>query len=108
MLSMSGDVRKVVLMARRLSIAVILLLGYLYYSLSGGGAALAAIGLVSFTGVVQVLPALIGGIFWRGATRLGALWGVGTGFGIWLYTLFIPSLGLDLGFLLQLDAAGSV
>ena len=106
MLSMSGDVRKVVLMARRLSIAVILLLGYLYYSLSGGGAALAAIGLVSFTGVVQVLPALIGGIFWRGATRLGALWGVGTGFGIWLYTLFIPSLGLDLGFLLQLMQLG--
>ena len=64
----SGDVRYVILLSRRLSIAGVLLLGYFYYRFSGGGTALAAIGLVSFSGAVQVLPALIGGIFWRGAT----------------------------------------
>ncbi len=101
-LSMSGDVRKVILTSRCLSSAVILLLGHPYYSLLGRGSALIVIDLVSFAGVVQVLPALIGGIFWRGATRLRALWGGGKGFGIWLYILFISSLGLDLGFLLQL------
>ncbi len=58
----------------------VLALGYLYYRLSGGGAALAAIGLISFAGVAQVLPALLGGIFWRGATRIGAAAGLVTGF----------------------------
>ena len=65
------DVRDVVILSRRLSIIGLLLLGYIYYRLSGGGAALASIGLVAFIGVSQVLPALIGGIFWRGATRVG-------------------------------------
>ena len=91
--SVSGDVRHVVLLSRRLSIAGVVALGYLYYSLSGGGTALATIGLVSFAGVAQVLPVMLGGIFWRGATRIGALAGLTCGFVIWLYTLFLPSIG---------------
>ncbi|SEM51853.1 hypothetical protein SAMN04488003_101396 [Loktanella fryxellensis] len=93
--TMSGDVRRVVLLARRLSIGGVLALGYLYFWLSGGGTALAAIGLVSFSGVVQVLPAMMGGIFWRGATRTGAILGLVAGFGVWVWCLFLPSFGLD-------------
>ena len=92
----SGDVRHVVLLARRFSIAGVLALGYLYYSFSGGGAALASIGLISFAGVAQFLPPLMGGIFWRGATRVGALTGLCVGFLIWLYTLLLPSFGPSL------------
>ncbi len=91
----SGDVRHVVITARRLSIGGVLALGYLYYRVSGGGTALAAIGLVSFAGVAQFLPALMGGIFWRGATRIGALAGLSTGFLVWCYCLFLPSFGPD-------------
>ncbi|WP_425102210.1 ATP-binding protein [Tropicibacter sp. S64] len=91
--SVSGDVRNVVLLSRRLSIAGVLALGYLYYSLSGGGEALSVIGLISFTGVAQVLPAMLGGIFWRGATRNGALAGLTVGFAVWVYTLYLPSFG---------------
>jgi len=89
----SGDVRRVLVISRRLSIAGVLALGYLYYRLSGGGTALAAIGLVSFSGAVQVLPAMLGGIFWRGATRVGAALGLITGLVVWCWTLFLPSLG---------------
>ena len=89
----TGDVRRLVLHARRFSIAGVLGLGYLYYSLSGGSAALAAIGLISFAGVAQMLPAMLGAIFWRGATRVGATAGLCIGFGIWAYTLFLPSFG---------------
>ncbi|SMO84895.1 hypothetical protein SAMN06265173_11768 [Thalassovita litoralis] len=92
----SGDVRHVVLLARRLSIAGVLALGYLYYRFSGGGAALAAIGLISFAGVAQFLPPLMGGIFWRGATRIGALLGLFVGFVIWVYSLLLPSFGPSL------------
>ncbi len=88
-----GDVRGLVLMSRRLSIAAVLALGYLYYSFSGGSAALAAIGLIAFVGAAQSLPAMIGGIFWRGATRVGAAAGILTGFAVWLYALFLPSFG---------------
>ncbi|MGJ8624089.1 MAG: ATP-binding protein [Yoonia sp.] len=91
----SGDVRKVILRARRISIAAILVLGFIYYRTSGGGTALAAIGLISFTGVVQILPAMLGGIFWRAATRVGAAAGLLTGLTVWLWTLFLPSFGVD-------------
>lgn len=91
----SGDVRNVVLLARRLSIVGVLFLGYLYYRVSGGSTALAAIGLISFSGVAQFLPALIGGIFWRGANRFGALAGLLTGGVVWLWCLFLPSFGPD-------------
>ncbi len=91
--SVSGDVRNIVLMARRVSIAVIMALGYFYYSLSGGGAALASIGLIAFAGISQILPALVGGLFWRGATRTGALVGLSVGFVLWIYTLLLPGMG---------------
>ncbi|MGR3698909.1 MAG: ATP-binding protein [Roseovarius sp.] len=89
----SGDVRHVALLARRLSIAGVVLLGYVYFRLSGGGTALAAIGLIAFAGVAQFMPALMGGLFWRGATRTGALAGLIVGAVVWIYCLFLPSFG---------------
>ncbi len=91
----SGDVRSLLLTTRRISIAFILGLGFLYFRLSGGSDALAAIGLIAFAGVAQFLPSLLGGIFWRGATRTGALAGLSAGFLLWAYTLFLPSFGSD-------------
>ncbi len=95
----SGDVRYVALASRRAAIGLVLALGYLYFLLTGGSGALASIGLISFAGVAQLLPSLIGGIYWRGATRAGALTGIGIGFTIWAYTLFLPSF--EGGFLLS-------
>ena len=94
--SVSGDVRQVILLARRLSIAAIMTLGYFYYRLSGGGIALASIGLIAFAGISQILPALVGGLFWRGATRMGALAGLTVGFSLWLYTSLLPGVGSGL------------
>ncbi len=94
----AGDVRGLALTARRVSIIGVIGLGYAYFSVSGGGAALAAIGLIAFVGVAQFLPALLGGIFWRGATRVGALAGLIVGFAVWMYALFLPSFGPDVVF----------
>ncbi|MFC7704032.1 ATP-binding protein [Plastorhodobacter daqingensis] len=101
-----GDVRRVVLRARRFSIAGVLALGYAYFRITGGSEALASIGLIAFLGLAQVLPALLGGIFWRGATRIGAAAGLLVGFAIWLYTLFLPSFGPDVVFSAALLAEG--
>ena len=89
----TGDVRGLVLASRRLSIIGVLSMGYIYYRLSGGSEALASIGLIAFVGAAQVLPVLLGGIFWRGATHVGATTGLLIGFAIWGYTLFLPSVG---------------
>ncbi|MBN2629571.1 MAG: sodium:solute symporter [Rhodobacteraceae bacterium] len=103
---MSGDVRRLVLLARRISIAVVLGLGYAYYRKSGGSATLAAIGLIAFAGVAQFLPAMVFGLFWRGATRVGAVMGLSIGFVIWAYTLFLPSFGPDAVIPAQVFAEG--
>jgi Na+/proline symporter len=91
----SDDVRTVLIRSRRISIACIIGFGYLYFILTGGTSALASIGLIAFLGVSQVLPALIGALFWRNATRKGAIWSISTGFLIWAYTSFLPSFGGD-------------
>ena len=105
--AVSGDLRRIVLLARRCSIAAVLALGYGYYRLSGGSAALAAIGLISFAGVAQFLPAMLGGIFWRGATRVGAAAGLSIGFVTWAYTMFLPSFGPDGAISAQVFADGA-
>jgi signal transduction histidine kinase len=91
--ALSGDLRGGVLLARRLSIVGVLALGLAYYRISGGSSALAAIGLIAFAGMAQVLPALLGGIFWRGGTKQGAMAGLIIGFVVWGFTLFLPSFG---------------
>jgi hypothetical protein len=89
---MSGDMRLVALTARRLSIVGVLFLGLAYYRLSGGADALSDIGLIAFLGVAQILPALLGGILWRGATLVGAALGIGAGFAIWAWLLLLPNV----------------
>ncbi|WEX10643.1 sensor histidine kinase [Chelativorans sp. AA-79] len=92
--SESGQaMRGFILGARRLSIVFIVFLGFIYFRLSDTTGALASIGLISFCGVAQFLPGLVGGLTWRRATHGGALAGLSAGFLLWSYTLFLPSLG---------------
>ncbi len=86
------DLTGLLLAVRRISIMVILSLGFLYYRVGARSDALAAIGLISFAGAAQFVPAMIGGIYWRGATERGALVGLLAGFAIWAYTLLVPSI----------------
>ena len=92
-LGAGGEIRHFLLTSRRISICFILLLGFLYFRLSGESDALAAIGLISFAGVVQVLPSLIAGLCWRHANANGAFAGLLAGALLWAYTLFLPSFG---------------
>ncbi|MEF8749101.1 MAG: sensor histidine kinase [Candidatus Accumulibacter propinquus] len=85
------DLSGVLLSIRRGAIVLILLLGYLYFRLAGEAYALVAIGLISFSAVAQFAPAMIGGMYWRGGTRGGALAGLVAGFMVWAYTLLLPS-----------------
>ena len=87
-----GDLTRLLLLIRRVAIFAVLLLGYTYYRLIGESGPLAQIGLVSFAVVAQFLPAVIGGLFWKNATRTGALTGLLLGFLTWAYTMLVPLL----------------
>ena len=86
-----ADFSKTLLLVRRLSIIAILTLGYSYYHLTANANPLASIGLISFAGVAQFVPALVGGIYWQRGTRIGAMTGLSAGFVFWAYTLLVPS-----------------
>jgi Na+/proline symporter/nitrogen-specific signal transduction histidine kinase len=86
-----ADLSGLLLEIRRWAIVVILMLGYLYFRLAGEAYALVSIGLISFTAVAQFAPAVIGGLYWKGATRSGALAGLSAGFAVWIYALLLPS-----------------
>lgn len=88
----SRDLTRLLLNIRRAAIVLILLLGYAYYHLAGEAYALVSIGLISFAAVAQFAPALLGGMYWKGGTRQGAMAGLVLGFAMWAYTLMLPSL----------------
>ncbi|MCP5363764.1 MAG: histidine kinase [Hyphomicrobiales bacterium] len=90
-LSERKDLSKLLLGIRRAAIIGIILLAYLYFRLIGESYALVTIGLVSFAAAAQFGPALIGGIYWKGGSRRGALAGMLAGFFVWTYTLLLPS-----------------
>ncbi|MCF8149215.1 MAG: sensor histidine kinase [Burkholderiaceae bacterium] len=90
-LATRSDLSGLLLAIRRWAIAIILGLGYLYFRMAGEAYALVSIGLISFAAVAQFAPVVIGGLFWKGGTRDGALAGLTAGFVLWTYTLLLPS-----------------
>jgi len=91
-LAQRKDLSGILLTIRRIGIIFVLLMGYAYFHYAGEYYALVSIGLVSFAAVAQFAPSLLIGIFWKRGTRTGALLGLLAGFGVWFYTLFLPSL----------------
>lgn len=88
----SSDLTRLLLNIRRLAIVFLLLLSYLYFFLAGEAYALVSIGLISFAAVCQFAPAALGGMYWKGGTARGVLAGLVAGFGLWIYTLMLPSI----------------
>ena len=85
------DLSRVLLFIRRCSIVFVLLLGYLYYRFIGESYTLVTMGLISFAAAAQFSPAILFGIFWKDASRRGAICGLTAGFIVWFYTLLLPS-----------------
>ncbi len=86
------DYGRLVLRARRITIAAILAMAYGFYQLIGEFSSLANTGMLSFAAAAQFAPALIGGLYWKRGNRLGVIAGMNAGFAIWAYSLLMPTL----------------
>ena len=80
---------------RRIMIVVIMILGYVHYRETESLVNLVSVGMTSFVIVAQFAPATILGIYWKKASRQGALTGILTGFIISAALLFLPNLGIS-------------
>jgi len=86
-----GFLRRHLLRARWVAVALILLIGYWFERGIGESYTLVNMGMISFAAVLQFAPAILGGLFWRRGNKTGALLGLSAGFLTWAYTLLIPS-----------------
>jgi len=87
----SRDVSVHLLQTKRAVIFGVVFLGYAFKRSIGESHTLVATGLLSFSAMIQFVPAVLFGFCWKGRTRTGALAGIAAGFGIWIYTLLLPS-----------------
>ena len=88
----STGIDRQLLWVRRITIVMLALMAYAYHRASIGANGLAQHGLLAFAAVAQFAPALIGGLYWRGASRAGAFSGLFAGTIVWVYTLLLPAL----------------
>ncbi len=82
---------RLLLSLRRLSIIIVIFLGYAYYQIIGSTYMLVNIGLISFSAAAHLAPSLIGALYWRRGNLFGAAAGMIGGFSVWFYTLLLPS-----------------
>ncbi len=91
-LQRSVDIERRVLLVRRATILALALAAFTYHRHGIGQQSLAQHGLLAFAAVAQFAPALIGGLYWRGASRAGAYAGLLSGAAIWTWCLMLPAL----------------
>lgn len=80
------------LFLKRISIFLVIMLGYTYFKIIGDTFMLVNIGLISFSAAIQLAPSMIGAIYWKRGNAAGAIAGIIGGFTVWFYTLLLPSI----------------
>ena len=78
------------LMVRRLIIAALLFLAYLFYLGFGTTANLAGLGTLAFAAMAQFAPGLVLGMITRHGNKVGMVCGLLAGFTCWLVLLILP------------------
>ncbi len=85
------DLSQTLLRVRRISILLLTLAAVAYYRAIESGVPLASIGLLSFSAAAQFAPAMLIGIYWKRASRTGAIWGLSLGVTSWFIWQLLPS-----------------
>ena len=81
-----------ILWSKRIIIAAIIASGYLFYLVIELNQGLAGLGLISFVAAAQLLPGVLGLLFWNRGTQVGFLAGLTGGAVVWFALLIVPLL----------------
>jgi len=87
-----GDYSTLILRVRRLMILVVMALSWGYYRWFARNYELAETGLLAFALIIQLAPAVLGGLYWKRGHAWGVYAGVSVGFVLWFYCLMLPQL----------------
>ncbi len=88
----AADLTGVLLAVRRSAIVLLLALAWLYHRWIAQNDALASIGEIALAAVALFGPVMLAGLYWRRASRTGALASLAAGFIAWSWTLLLPTL----------------
>lgn len=91
----SKNYTTLILVIRRLVIGCLLLLAFIYQQQMTGSRSLASIGLIAFSLVIQLLPAIVGGLYWKKGHAHGVYAGMLVGLITWVLWIILP-LSTDL------------
>ena len=90
------DYGRTIRLVRRLIIALVLLLSYVYQQQLTSSRSLSSIGLIAFSLVIQLLPAIVGGLYWKRGHAHGVYAGLLMGLVSWALWLIIPLVNEDM------------
>ncbi|WP_026376753.1 PAS domain-containing hybrid sensor histidine kinase/response regulator [Aestuariibacter salexigens] len=82
-----------ILIIRRVIIGLILMLALLYQHQMANSRTLASIGLIAFSLVIQLIPAIVGGLYWKCGHAHGVYAGLLVGLISWVLFSILPMLG---------------
>ena len=89
---LAKDFTKIIPNLRRTALIGILVAAFAYQFVVSVHVDFAVMALVSAIAMMQLLPPLLGGLFWRRGTARGAIWGMLAGFCVWAYTMVLPTM----------------
>ena len=89
------DFYKRLLLGRRIIIAMIVAAGYGFYIIIELNEGLASLGLISFVAAAQLLPGVIGLLYWSRATQTGFIAGLIGGALLWFILLILPLINAE-------------
>ncbi|MGM0480691.1 MAG: PAS domain-containing hybrid sensor histidine kinase/response regulator [Pseudomonadota bacterium] len=81
-----------ILLIRRMTIIIVMLMAYIYYQLTIESLPLVNSGLISLALLVQLAPAIIASVLWQRSHQLGVLSGLIAGAIAWFILLLLPAL----------------
>lgn len=92
-----NDIYRWLLWKRRILIAALIWIGFLFYYIPDDKLSVRAIGNVSYIASLQFLPSIVALLYWPRGNKNGYMAGLFTGVGIWLLFLMLPVVtGVDL------------
>ncbi len=86
----TSDIYRWLIWVRRILVAGVIVAGGLFFMATHNRLGLTTLGVVTSIAAIQLLPGLIGLLYWQGGSRAGLIAGLSIGMAIWMALLGVP------------------